>query len=164
VQHTDGGSGFRRQHRAGWRVPNSHGDADTERGVTTWCSAGNDGGLFRARGVGCRALPRRSALSAPPTPGGCPRFPEYVVARRYAVSGTALSRSVRVARPTVPPIVLPFKITVKGAPAARPCSARQTLEQLSCPANPLAPIRLDGAVRLRLKGADAWLHLCTQVC
>ena len=34
-----------------------------------------------------------------------------------------------VARPTVPTILLPFKITVKGAPAARPCSARQTLEQ-----------------------------------
>jgi hypothetical protein len=61
--------------------------------------------------------------------GDWPRFPEYVVARRYAVSGTALCRSVRVARPTVPPIVLPFKITVKGAPAAHRCSAPQTLEQ-----------------------------------
>src|SRR5689334_6628696 len=28
-------------------------------------------------------------------------------------------RSVRVTRPTVPPIVLPFKITVKGAPSGR---------------------------------------------
>jgi hypothetical protein len=33
--------------------------------------------------------------------------PEYVVARRYAVSGAAPSRSVRVARPTVPTILLP---------------------------------------------------------
>jgi len=61
--------------------------------------------------------------------GDWPRFPEYVVARRHADSSTALGRSVRVARPTVPTILLPFKITVKGAPAARPCSARQTLEQ-----------------------------------
>jgi hypothetical protein len=36
-----------------------------------------------------------------PTPGGWPRFPEYVVARRYAVSGTAPSGSVQVARPTL---------------------------------------------------------------
>ena len=35
----------------------------------------------------------------------------------------------RVARPTVPKILLPFKITVKGAPAARRCCAPQTLEQ-----------------------------------
>jgi hypothetical protein len=61
------------------------------------------------------ALPHGSALGAPPTPGGQPRFPGYVVARRYAVSGTAPPRSVRVARPTVPTILLPFKITVKGA-------------------------------------------------
>ena len=63
----------------------------------------------------CRALPRGSALGATPTPGDWPRFPEYVTARRYAVSGTARSRSVRVARPTVPKILLPLKITVKGA-------------------------------------------------
>jgi len=88
------------------------------------------GGLFRACGVDkSRALRAEALRRGWSTPGGWPRFPEYVVARRYAVSGTALSRSVRVARPTVPPIVLPFKITVKGAPAARPCSARQTLEQ-----------------------------------
>jgi hypothetical protein len=58
-----------------------------------------------------------------------PAFPGYVVARRYAVSGTAVSRSVRVAHPTVPRILLPFKITVKGAPSARRCSAPQTLKQ-----------------------------------
>jgi hypothetical protein len=44
-------------------------------------SAGNDGGLFCARGV---SLPRGSALGAPPTPDDWPRFPGYVVARRYA--------------------------------------------------------------------------------
>ena len=32
--------------------------------MTTWSSAGNDGGLVRARGVGLRALPRGSALGA----------------------------------------------------------------------------------------------------
>ena len=61
--------------------------------------------------------------------GRLARFPEYVVARRYAVSGTAVGRSVRVARPTVPRILLPFKITVKGASAARRRFAPQTLEQ-----------------------------------
>jgi hypothetical protein len=35
----------------------------------------------------------------------------------------------RHARPTAPTTVLPFKITVKGAPAARRCSAPQTFEQ-----------------------------------
>jgi hypothetical protein len=91
---------------------------------------GEMAGVCSAPGASvCRALPRGSALGAPPTPGDWPRFPEYVVARRYAVSGTALSRSVQVTRPTVPTILLPFKITVKGAPAARPCSAPQTLEQ-----------------------------------
>jgi hypothetical protein len=43
--------------------------------------------------------------------------------------GTAPNRSVRVARPTVPTILLPFKIPVKGASSARRCSAPQTLEQ-----------------------------------
>src|SRR5689334_1216076 len=60
-------------------------------------------------------------------PGDRPRFPEYVAAYRYAVSGTALGRSVRVARPTVPRILLPFKITVKGALAARRCAHRRPL-------------------------------------
>jgi hypothetical protein len=73
-------------------------------------------------GVGSRpwrrlssALSRSADGRGGPTPGDRSRFPGYVVARRYAVSGTARSRSVRVARPTVPPILLPFKITVKGA-------------------------------------------------
>jgi hypothetical protein len=66
-----------------------------------------------------------------PTPGGWPRFPEYVVTRRYAVSGTALSRSVRVARPTVPTILLPLKITVKGAPSGRVCDGAQTAPPLT---------------------------------
>ena len=61
------------------------------------------------------------------TPGGWPRFTEYVAARRYAVTGTAPSRSVRVTRPTVPTIVLPRKITVKGARFARVNSLRSPL-------------------------------------
>jgi hypothetical protein len=76
-----------------------------------------------------RPLARGRCRARRPTLGNSPRFPEHVAARRYAVSGTALSRSVRVARPTVPTILLPFKITVKGAPAARRCSAPQTREQ-----------------------------------
>lgn len=73
------------------------------------------------------------------------------------LSGTALSRSVRAARPTVPTILLPFKITVKGAPSARRCCAPQTLEQWSCPPNPLAPIRLDGTGL----GPGSW---CSHIC
>jgi hypothetical protein len=61
-----------------------------------------------------------------PTPGDWPRFPAYVVARRHAVSDAAPGESVQVARPTVPKILLPLKITVKGAPAARPSG--QTLD------------------------------------
>ena len=38
-------------------------------------------------------------------------FPEYVVARRYAASGTALSGSVWVGRPTVPTIVLHWHLS-----------------------------------------------------
>ena len=56
--------------------------------------------------------------------------PQAGVAGRYAASDTALRRSARiVARPTVPTILLPGQITVKGAPAARRCFAPQTLEQ-----------------------------------
>jgi Family of unknown function (DUF6228) len=47
----------------------------------------------------------------------------------YATSAVARSRSAQVARPTVPRILLPSKITVKGARAARRCSAPQTLER-----------------------------------
>jgi hypothetical protein len=97
--------------------------------MTTRTSAGTAGVRSAPWASVCRALPRGSALGAPPTPGDSPCFPGYVDARRYAVSGTARSRSVPVARPTVPKILLLFKLTVKGAPAARPCSARQTLEQ-----------------------------------
>jgi len=52
-----------------------------------------------------------------------------VAARRYAVSGTTPSLIGAVARPTVPTIRLPFKITVKGAlsrvraPHGRPLSS-----------------------------------------
>ncbi len=50
------------------------------------------GGLFRACGVDkSRALRAEALRRGWSTPGGWPRFPEYVVARRYAVSGTALS-------------------------------------------------------------------------
>ena len=63
--------------------------------VTAWSSAGNDGACSAPGASVCRALPRGSALGAPPTPGDWPRSPEYVVARRYAVSGTAPSRSVQ---------------------------------------------------------------------
>lgn len=54
-------------------------------------------GLLRSRGVGFAVpLSRGGADGARrPTPVDCPRFPGYVVARRYAVSGTALSQSVR---------------------------------------------------------------------
>jgi hypothetical protein len=83
--------------------------------VTTWSSAENDGGLFRARGVGAAPCRAGALWARPPTPGDWPRFPEYVAARRYAVSGTTPSRSARVTRPTVPRILLPGKITVKGA-------------------------------------------------
>ena len=44
-----------------------------------------------------------------------------VVGRRYAPSGTAVAHSarVRLARPRAPRIVLPVKITVKGAACGR---------------------------------------------
>ena len=83
-------------------------------------------------GVGRRApsAPPRERGAAQPTPRAAgPASLGYVVARRHAVSGTATSRSARMTHPTVPTILLPFKITVKGAPAARRCSAPQTLEQ-----------------------------------
>ncbi len=78
--------------------------------LTTWTrsSAGNERGTARARGVdksrALRAVALRRGWS---TPGSWPRLAEYVVARRYAVSGTALGRLVRVDRPTVPQIVSP---------------------------------------------------------
>jgi hypothetical protein len=93
--------------------------------VTTRSSAGN-GGACSAPVASTKAAPYRAeALRRGwSTPGSSPRFPGYVVARRYAVSGTALSLISAGARPTVPPILLPLKITVKGAPSARRCQCR----------------------------------------
>jgi hypothetical protein len=56
--------------------------------------SGNDGVCFAPGASVCRALPRGSALGPSPMPGSWLRFPEYVVARRHAVSGTAPSGSV----------------------------------------------------------------------
>jgi len=81
-----------------------------------------------------------------PTPGDWPRFPEYVVARRYAVSGTALCQSVWVSRPTVPRIVSPEKITVKGARYARVNSLRSPLTVIF-PGKTIGTCQLDGAFR-----------------
>ena len=81
------------------------------------------GGSLSAPGASARrALSRGSAdEAAPPTPSGCPRCRRPVVARRYAPSDTAVAHParVRLARPTAPGIVLPVKITVKGAPCGR---------------------------------------------
>jgi hypothetical protein len=86
-------------------------------------SAGDGRGPVRARGVGKgRALVGRQPCGrGEPTPGGCPRTARPVAARRYAPSGTAVAHCarVRLARPTAPRIVLPVKITVKGAPSGR---------------------------------------------
>jgi hypothetical protein len=84
--------------------------------LATRSSAGNGGGWFAPGRRLSRALSRGSADGARrPTPGSSPCFPEYVVARRYAGSGTAPSRLVRVAHPPPPGIFLPVKITVKSA-------------------------------------------------
>jgi len=91
--------------------------------------SGEWAGYVRARGVGLSRPAARERSERATDAGRLPASRRPVVARRYAVSGTALSRSVRVTRPTVPKILLPSKITVKGAPAARRCSAPQTLEQ-----------------------------------
>ena len=61
-----------------------------------------------------------------PSPG---KGIELVVTRRCAVSGTALSRSVRVTRPTVPDDSPTVQDPVKGATSARRCFAPQALEQ-----------------------------------
>jgi len=57
----------------------------------------------RAGGAAGRGGRRRAAVPASRRP---------MVARRYAVSGTASSRSVRVTRPTVPTILSPWKCAV----------------------------------------------------
>ena len=84
---------------------------------------GNERGPVGARGVGKgrTLIGRKPCGRGEPTPGGCPRYRQPVVARRYAPSGTAVAHSarVRLARPTAPGIVLPVKITVKGAPRGR---------------------------------------------
>ena len=82
------------------------------------------------------SAPRASAKAAPlsgGSPAGAasrrraavPATAKPVVARRYAPSGTAVAQSarVRLARPTAPGIVLPVKITVKGASCGRVAKA-----------------------------------------
>ena len=84
------------------------------------------------RRLGPRPLARGRCRARRPTPVACPRFRRPVVARRYAVSSTALTRSVRVTRPTVPTIVLPGKVTVKGAPDGRVSDSRASALTLDC--------------------------------
>jgi|KBSMisStaDraftv2_1062788.scaffolds.fasta_scaffold52708_3 hypothetical protein len=85
--------------------------------------AGNGGGLSAPGGVG-KAAPLSGgspAGAASRRRAAVPATAKPVVARRYAPSGTAVAHSarVRLARPTAPRIVLPVKITVKGAPSGR---------------------------------------------
>jgi hypothetical protein len=62
-------------------------------------------------------------------PGRLVPFPEYVVARRYA-SLRYRAEPLSAGNPSNgAEDSLPFKSTVKGAPAARRCSAPQALEQ-----------------------------------
>src|SRR5690348_12159024 len=84
--------------------------------------AGNGGGLSAPGGVGKAApLSASPAGAASRRRAAVPATAKPVVARRYAPSGTAVAHSarVRLARPTAPRIVLPVKITVKGAPSGR---------------------------------------------
>jgi hypothetical protein len=99
-------------------------------GMTTRAraSAGNGRGSVRAWGVGlarpslargrCRGTRRRRRSAVPATA-------RPVLGRRYAPAGTTVAHSarVRLARPTAPRIVLPVKITVKGAPCGRVATA-----------------------------------------
>jgi len=55
---------------------------------------------------------------APPTPGGRPATGRQVVTRRYAALGTVHVKSGR-GPSSVPGILSPRKITVKGAPCGR---------------------------------------------
>jgi len=94
-----------------------------------------------------RPLARGRCRARRPTPGRCPCSRRPVVARRYASLRHRASRAVRVTRPTVPTILSPWKIAVWGAPSGRvPSGWRKRHPRLRPPtADPLAPIRLDGA-------------------
>ena len=102
--------------------------------------SGEWAGYVRARGVGLSRPAARERSERATDAGRLPASRRPVVARRYAVSGTALSRSVRVTRPTVPKILYRpssqsrARLRRVGAPHRRPLSsdlARQTHWHLS---------------------------------
>ena len=90
------------------------------------------------RGTG----PRQGRRQKPRPSGGSPtarladarRLSPLPVGRWWAavtLSPTPRQRSVRVTRPTVPTILSPRKITVKGAPSGRVCDGAQTAPPLT---------------------------------
>ena len=72
-----------------------------------------------------------------------------MVARRYAVVGVARGGNARLARPPVPEIVSPGKITVKGAPAARRLLRNRRPLSSDLVRKDPAPMPSDGMVRRR---------------
>jgi|SRR6516164_6587216 len=89
-----------------------------------------------------------AAESAPPTPGGVPAAARPVVTRRYAALGSAPCASGR-GPSSVPGIVSPSKITVKGAPAARRLLRNRRPLSSDLARQVLGTYRKDGAERER---------------
>jgi hypothetical protein len=85
--------------------------------MTTWCSAENERGTVRVRGVGSAVPLSRGGADGhggPRWAAGPASLSMWLLAVTH-VSGTALSRSARVARPTVPTIVPPARDHQQGS-------------------------------------------------
>lgn len=121
-----------------WR----HGVPESEcvGSVTTWRRPECRGSVPRLGRRLCRAPSRAGAL---PTPGGCPRFLGYVVARRHAVSGTALSRSVRAPVQRCRRFFYRAKITVKGAPSGRVFDGASAALDSDLPRKPVGTYKVE---------------------
>jgi len=98
------------------------------------------------RRLGAPSLARGAAESAPPTPGGRPRYRQAGGGRRYAAPGTAPceSRGWPVLRAGHR---LAGKVTVKGAPAARRLLRNRRPLSSDLARQVIGTYRKDGAAR-----------------
>jgi hypothetical protein len=108
--------------------------------------SGEGAGHCPTSGGGHVAPLRAEALrGAPPPPGRPPRFPQAGSTRRYGTPMAAPAESGR-GPSSVPGILLPLKITVKGAPCGRVSDGAKTAPPLSVilPGKISAPIGRTG--------------------
>jgi hypothetical protein len=128
----------------------------TETGTTTRTTAGQAVGHCPTPGRRpCRALSGGSPDGRAAAARAAGPLPQVVGTRRYAASMTAPARSGR-GPSSVPGILSPRKITVKGAPSGRVCDDAKTAPPLTLifPGKTIGTYRKDGTERGRRRSCS----------